>query len=63
MVAVDAEADLYRRLFRECGVTPLMLTQRMFLPDLFSKELSLGHRSMDGWILEERAAECATHQA
>jgi len=53
MVAADAEEKLYRSLFRDWDITPITLTQRMFMPDLYSKELSLGIRSADGWELAD----------
>jgi len=55
MVAADAEADLYRKLFQDWGITPLTLTQRPFMHDLYTKELSLGARTADGWELVEPA--------
>mmetsp|Transcript_41286 Transcript_41286/g.106489 ORF Transcript_41286/g.106489 Transcript_41286/m.106489 type:complete len:231 (+) Transcript_41286:1000-1692(+) len=51
MVAADAEEDLYRRLIHDWGVTPIALTQRLFLPELFGRELALGARNADGWEL------------
>ena len=33
MVAADAEQDLYRKTFVEWGITPITMTQRMFMPD------------------------------
>jgi len=49
MVAADAEQDLYRRLFQEWGITPITLTQRSFMPDLYRRELSLGVPNAEGW--------------
>lgn len=49
MVAADAEEELYRKTIKEFGITPVTLTQRMFMPDLFKQELSLGVRNADGW--------------
>jgi len=51
MVAADAEEDLYRKLFMEWNITPLTLTQRTFMPDLYSTELRLGVESAQGWEL------------
>merc|ERR1712151_487840 len=49
MVAVDSERDLYMRLFEEWGITPITLTQRVFMPELYSRELRLGVMNADGW--------------
>jgi len=49
MVAADAEQDLYRMLFKDWGITPLTLTQRMFMPEFYKRELRLGLRSKAGW--------------
>jgi len=51
MVAADAEEDLYRRLFHDWGITPITMTQRMFMPDLYVQEVSLGTPSLEGWEL------------
>jgi len=48
MVAADAEANLYRTL-ASWGITPLTLTQRVFMTDLYQKNLSLGVRQAEGW--------------
>jgi len=53
MVAADAEEKLYRSLFKDWGITPITLTQRLFMPDLYSKELSLGIRNANGWELAD----------
>jgi len=53
MVAADAEQELYRMIFRDWGITPLTLTQRMFMPDFYRRELRLGMRNPDGWELAE----------
>lgn len=49
MVAADAEAKLYRVLFEDWGITPLMLTQRLYMTDLYKHQVNLGHHSADGW--------------
>lgn len=49
MVAADAEEDLYKKLFKEWGITPITLTQRMFMPDLYVKELEFGATNANGW--------------
>lgn len=59
MVAADAEEELYRRLIHEWGVTPVVLTQRLFLPRLFGRELTLGAQSLDGWDYKSAAEEDA----
>merc|ERR1712137_1300325 len=53
MVASDAEEELYRVLIQDLGVTPITLTQRLFLPGLHSQELRLGTSEEDGWSLHQ----------
>jgi len=57
MVAADAEEELYRRLIKDWGITPVTLTQRMFMPELYKQELSLGVRNADGWEFATSIAE------
>mmetsp|Transcript_120727 Transcript_120727/g.293021 ORF Transcript_120727/g.293021 Transcript_120727/m.293021 type:complete len:199 (+) Transcript_120727:157-753(+) len=52
MVASTAEEGLYRTLVRDFGITPLTLTQRLFMPDLYPNELRLGLATSEGWSLE-----------
>lgn len=54
--AAAAEDGLYRSLSADFGVTPLTLTQRMFMPDLYKKELRLGLSTPAGWQLASTAA-------
>lgn len=56
MVSADAEENLYRKLFNDWKITPITLTQRMFMPDLYRQELSLGARCPHGWELCETTA-------
>merc|ERR1712032_1739099 len=49
MVAADAEEDLYRRLAKDWKITPITMTQRMFMPDLYTQELRLGAPTPKGW--------------
>jgi len=60
MVAADSEAGLYQRLFENWGITPLTLTQRLFMPDLYQRELKLGVRSLAGWELVAARLEAAS---
>lgn len=56
MVAADAAEKLYRQLFHDWGVLPVMLTQRMFIPDLYKQELVLGECNAKGWdLLDDRS--------
>jgi len=56
MVAAAAEDGLYRTLSAEFGVTPLTLTQRLFMADLYKNELRLGLPTPEGWQLASTAA-------
>jgi len=58
MVASNAEERLYRTLFADFSITPLTLSQRLFMPDLYRMELSLGASTPDGWLLT-RAEACS----
>lgn len=53
MVAASAENGLYQTLVKEFGITPLTLTQRLFLEDLHKLELKLGAATSEGWALED----------
>mmetsp|Transcript_3058 Transcript_3058/g.7135 ORF Transcript_3058/g.7135 Transcript_3058/m.7135 type:complete len:84 (+) Transcript_3058:2-253(+) len=57
MVACDAEEGLYRALVQDFGITPLTLTQRLFMPDLYARELRLGLSTPDGWALGSPSEE------
>mmetsp|Transcript_64782 Transcript_64782/g.200592 ORF Transcript_64782/g.200592 Transcript_64782/m.200592 type:complete len:572 (+) Transcript_64782:712-2427(+) len=50
MVASDAEESLYHALF-DAGITPLTLSQRLFMPALYKWELGLGAPTPDGWAM------------
>jgi len=49
MVAADAEEELYKRCMKDWGITPITITQRMFMPDLYKQELRLGTPTAKGW--------------
>jgi len=51
MVAHDSEEGLYRCLVRDFGVTPITLSQRLFMPDVHARELRLGTADEQGWSL------------
>lgn len=53
MVAADSEQELYKVLFKDWSITPITLTQRLFMPDFYAKELSLGVPCETGWELAE----------
>ena len=52
MVSVDAEQELYRKLFNDWGITPITFTQRSFMTDFYTRELSLGAQNEAGWELK-----------
>jgi len=58
MVASDAEEGLYKAIFAK-GVTPLTLSQRLFMPALYKLELSLGAPNPEGWSLTSTRCEPA----
>lgn len=59
MVQADAEEDLYRCLFRDFKVTPVCLSQRLFMPDLYHTELCLGLGTEAGWKLRALRANAS----
>ena len=70
MVAADAEERLYDGV-TAAGVTPLTMSQRLFLPKLHKQELRLGVDSASRWSLATAQAwivlgvgqlhSCSTH--
>ncbi|CAJ1452357.1 unnamed protein product [Effrenium voratum] len=52
MVAADAEEWLYHAVV-QAGVTPLTMSQRLFLPKLHTRELRLGMASPCKWTLAQ----------
>lgn len=50
MVAADSEEQLYRAVIKDFGITPLTFSQRLFLPQLHSRELRLAD-DPDRWVL------------
>jgi len=56
MVAHEAEEALYRSLALDFGITPITLSQRLFLPDVHAWELKLGTGTEDGWSLHSLRA-------
>jgi len=63
MVASAAEEDLYRTLVHNFGITPLTLTQRLFMPDLYPQELRLGLPTLEGWALLETQPDAGGKKA
>jgi len=53
MIAVSSEEQLYRDIIHTYGITPLTLTQRLFLSEFHPTEIRLGTASRTGWELVE----------
>ena len=50
MVAAEAEEQLYGKVVAK-EITPITMSQRLFLPELHSKELRLGVANVSKWSL------------
>lgn len=62
MVAHDSEEGLYRTLARDLGVTPITLSQRLFMPETHAQELKLGTDDAGSWSLIDLGKAEATRE-